>query len=185
MLEWLKNVFSWLESLFGKAGSVVHTVLNDVAGITNVATPIVTELAAIASVSPSPTWLISEIEKWLGTYLKDAPAIAQWVANAQTLSTADILRTAATTALSVLVPSGTAASLINLAVELAYNVFKAAKKAPAMVPAAIPATVPAPIPAAAPVVGSEAAAPAATPVKAIQTAYNPDTNQYENQEIDI
>jgi hypothetical protein len=125
MLTWLKAIGHFFTSLFGKSGNIVQTVLHDVSSFTNLAAPIVAELAAIAKADPNQTGLIANIETWLATYQTDAAKIQGWVTSSQGLSTADVLRSAAQLALSALVPSGTAASLLNLAIELAYNVFKA------------------------------------------------------------
>lgn len=124
MLTWLKTIGHFFSSLFGASGNVVQTILHDISSFVNLAGPIVADLAALAKAQPDQTGLIANIERWIATYQTDAAKVAAWVGEAQKLPISDILRTAATLALSALVPAGTAQSMLNLAIELAYSVFK-------------------------------------------------------------
>ncbi len=124
MFKWVAAVGHFFQSLFGGSGSLVQSVLHDVSSFVNLASPIVADLAAIAKASPTQSGLIAAVEKWIEAYQADAPKIASWVAQAQGLATSDVLRSAAELAMSAIVPAGTAQSTINLAIELAYSVFK-------------------------------------------------------------
>jgi hypothetical protein len=129
-VKFFSAIGHFFSSLFGGAGSTIQKVLHGVSSFVNLAEPIVAELAVIGSAIPGQPALLTTIETWLKKYTQNEPAITAWLASAQTLSTADILRTAATTALSALVPAGTLASDLNLAVELAYSAYKATRPAP-------------------------------------------------------
>lgn len=124
MFSWLKAVGHFFSALFGKSGDIVKVILHDISSFVNLAKPIVAELALIAKLQPVQSDLVKEIEKWLGVYIEDAAKVGAWVAQAETLPYLDVLRSAATLALSALLPAGTASSIINLAIELAYNIFK-------------------------------------------------------------
>lgn len=124
MFTWLKAIGHFFSSLFGTSGSVVQAVLHDVSSFVNLAAPIVADLEALAKAEPNQTGLIASIERWIATYQADAAKVGAWVTQAQGLPINDVLRTAATLALSALVPAGTAQSMLNLAIELAYSVFK-------------------------------------------------------------
>lgn len=124
MLTWFKAVGHFFSSLFGASGSAVQTVLHDVSSFVNLAAPIVADLDALAKAEPTQTGLIASIERWIATYEADAGRVVAWVTQAQGLPLSDVLRTGATLALSALVPAGTAQSMLNLAIELAYSVFK-------------------------------------------------------------
>jgi hypothetical protein len=198
MFKWLSALGAYFQALWGRAGGAIQTVLHDSASIVRVATPIVEELAALAAAAPHRAGLLAEIENWLATYVKDAPAIGAWLDKAQGLPVSDVLRTAATTAVAALVPGGTAESLINLGVELAYNAFKAAR-APGASPAgsaaalaahqaavntiaqqaAAPVTV-GPAPAAA-----EPAPASSAPATVVATVYDEATGQHVNKEIPV
>lgn len=124
MFNWIKAIGRFFSALFGGSGDVVKVILHDIAYAVNLSAPIVAALSTLAQSSPDKSGLIGSIERWLGIYHDDANKIASWVEQAQGLPYLDVIRSAATMALSALVPAGTAASLLNLAIELAYNIFK-------------------------------------------------------------
>lgn len=124
MLSFFKAIGHFFTSLFGNSGKVVQVVLHDVSSFVNLAGPIVAELAAIAKASPDPSGLLTNIEKWITTYESDATVVQNFINSVKDLPYLDILHKAASLALSTLIPAGTANSLINLAIELAYSIFK-------------------------------------------------------------
>lgn len=129
-LNWFKAIGHFFTSLFGGTGPVVQAVLHDASSFINLAAPIVAELANLAKAQPTQTGLIAIIEKWLGAYQADAVKVGSWVSTAQGLPISDVLRSAALLALSSFAPAGTTASLLNLAIEMAYNVFKRQQTVP-------------------------------------------------------
>lgn len=128
-MKFFSAIGHFFSSLFGGSGSTVQKVLHGVSSFVNLAAPIVAELAAITPTASGPGF-ISQVAKVLSLFETDATKVQAWVGSVAGLSDADILRTAATTALSALVPAGALASELNLAVELAYSVYKAMRPAP-------------------------------------------------------
>ena len=142
------NIFSgighFFKSLFGKNSDVAQKVLHDVSSFVSLAEPIVqeveTEVKAINAVDPSAT--LAATVKFLGKYEPDLAKVQTTASSLVGLPTTDLWHSLATIALGTVVPSGTAGSLINLAVELAYNFVKsksAAEATPAPAAAATPA----------------------------------------------
>lgn len=128
----MTNPFSiighWFSSLFHGSGDVVQQVLHGVSSFVNLAAPIVEKLAEIDKALPASAITIAA-QKVLEIYQQDAAVVSNWLASVKDMTdAADILRSAATAALSALVPAGAASSAINLAIELAYSIYKASKK---------------------------------------------------------
>jgi hypothetical protein len=129
-MNFLKSIGHFFTSLFGNNGSTVAKVLHGVSNFVNLAEPIVSELASLSSGFSSSTALIQAIQKWLPLYMTDAKAIAAWSASQDGKSTSEILHSAATTALSAFLPPGALQSDINLAIELAYSIYKKSIQTP-------------------------------------------------------
>ena len=141
------NIFTvighFFASLFGSKGSVVQKVIHGVSSFVNLALPIVEEIdndlkaviVAAPVVGPS---VVGTIEKFLQKHLPDLTEISQIANGLVGQDSADALRTIAVSVLQLLVPAGTSLSLLNLAIELAYNTFKElqASKPAAATPAA-------------------------------------------------
>jgi hypothetical protein len=72
---------------------------------------------------------VQAIEGFLVKYEPDAAKAANLALSLSGLPSADLWKNLAVLALGALVPGGTAASLLNLAVELAYNIYKRSKAA--------------------------------------------------------
>jgi hypothetical protein len=117
-MNFLKSIGHFFTSLFGNNGSTVAKVLHNVSNFVNLAEPIVSELASLSSGFSSSTALIQAIQKWLPIYNQDIKLIKAWGASQDGKTIPDILRSAATMALSSFVPAGTLNSDLNLAIEL-------------------------------------------------------------------
>jgi hypothetical protein len=132
----MKNFFlgiaHFFKSLFGDNGATVQKVLHDVSGFVGIAEPIIQEIEvevkAIIQAGDHNATLTSMLN-FLGKYEPDFNKAKQIADTLSGLPVADILHNLAVLALSTIVPAGTASSLIRMAVELAYNVFKAKKAA--------------------------------------------------------
>ena len=127
------RIGAFFTSLFGEVGKYLQEILTDASKFINLAQPVVAELSVLASAAPDQTTLIKEISKWLGTYETDSSKVASWVASTSGLTTAQILQSAATTAVSALAGGGSTASVLNFAVEAAYQIYQklqAAKTTP-------------------------------------------------------
>jgi hypothetical protein len=118
------RIGSWFKGLFSNFGTTVQEILHGISSAVNLAVPLVTELSGIAAANPTGSALITDIEKWLGKFETDATAVQTWTTSVAGLSTAAILQSAASFALKALVPAGVLQSDINLAIELAYAIFK-------------------------------------------------------------
>jgi hypothetical protein len=137
------NIFSGIShfftSLFGKNADTAQKVLHNVSSFVTLAEPVVaeveTEVKQLAAVDPNAK--LQLVAKFLSKYEPDLAKVASTANSLSGLPEADLLHNLATIALSTLVPSGTAASLVNLAIELAYNIFKT-KSAATAAPAAAP-----------------------------------------------
>lgn len=132
-------VLHFFESLFGKnGGAVAQTVLNDVSSFVTLAEPIVEDVNTIIKAAPQSGTVLA-IEKFLSKYEADATKVASMAQTLAALPAADMWRNAALAALQFVAPAGTAASLLNLAIELAYQIITTKKQAAPM-PAPAPAT---------------------------------------------
>lgn len=127
MFNWFKSVGNFFKKLFGKSGDVVQVVLHDVSAFVIAAEPIVEQVALIASLASGKSELMAKLVGWLHEYEKDAAVVKAWVDAAEGMPSSDVLRSAGVLAVSKLVPEGTSKSLLNLAVEMAYNVYKRSK----------------------------------------------------------
>ncbi len=131
----------FFSSLFGKNADLAQKVIHDAASFANLAEPIVEEITVVvgAASAIAPNAAFTKLSGDLATVVKDEAKVQSFLTAATGYtSTADLLHAAAVFILGQFVPAGTAASLINLAVELAYNISKQkAAVAPAvLVPAA-------------------------------------------------
>lgn len=143
------NIFSsighFLEHLFGANSNVAETILGDVSHIVTLAGPIVADVEADLKTIPQGS-TVAAIEKFLAKYAPDASKVGALAGQLAELSGPDLWRNAAQMALSFLAPAGTAASLLNLAIEFAYQIFQKKQAAAAPAPVAA-APAPAPVPA--------------------------------------
>jgi hypothetical protein len=130
-LTFLEQFF---KSLFGNHGNLAHKILHEAGSFVNLALPIVAEIEAEIKVLPNQGKSIQAIEGFLSKYEPDVAKAAIIAQSLDGLPSADLWKNLAVAALGALVPGGTAASLLNLAVELAYNIYKRSK-AVAPVPA--------------------------------------------------
>jgi hypothetical protein len=132
MFNFFKAIGHFFTSLFGNNGAIAQKVLHDASSFVNLALPIVqgidTELKTVKG-----SVVALDIVKFLDKYLPDVEKAEKLAASFATLPGAQLWRAVATTALQAITPVGISSSLINLAVELAYNIFKqsVAPKAPA------------------------------------------------------
>lgn len=137
------NIFSgishFFQSLFGKNGATAQAVLHNVSSFVTLAEPIVseveTEVKTLVAVDPNAK--LQLIAKFLAKYQPDVAKVASATNSLSSMPDADLWHNLATFALNALVPGGTAGSLINLAIELAYNIFKS-KSAVSTAPSAAP-----------------------------------------------
>jgi flavorubredoxin len=136
------RIGAFFTSLFGSVGKYLQEILSDASKLINLAQPIVAELAILSSAAPDQTTLIKEISKWLSTYESDASKVASWVASTSGMTTAQILQSAATTAVSAVAGTGAAASVLNFAVEAAYQIYQKLQAAKASTVQVPPVTTP-------------------------------------------
>jgi hypothetical protein len=124
-----KDIGHFFGDLFGNNGDAVKTVLHNVSSLVTEAQPIVEAVetdvkAVIAAGAADPKGILATALKFIQKY---EPDLAKAQATANTLAAlplSDMFRDLASFALQTLAPSGTLASSLNLAVELAYSVFK-------------------------------------------------------------
>lgn len=130
-MKFFDAIGHFFKSIFGADSTVVQGVLKEVSSVATLAAPIIqdveTTLKAPAAAGSS---VDQKLLTFLGKYEPDAAKVASTATALAALPVSDMLAKAAQFALATFVPAGTAASLINLAVELAYNVFKAKTAAP-------------------------------------------------------
>jgi hypothetical protein len=142
-MNFFNRIGSWFKSIFAESGTIVQEILHDVSSFTNLAVPLVTELAGIAAAAvPGSSPLVATIATWLGKFVTDATAVESWVTAQAGKTVSATLQSAATTALATLVPAGALRSDLNLAVEFAVAIFKRtspAKTTPAPAAPAAPA----------------------------------------------
>jgi hypothetical protein len=138
------NIFSgiahFFEALFGNNGAVAQKVLHSVSSFTSLAAPIVVEVENdLKSVElTNPSTKLAAVVGFLSKYEPDIEKVTTTANSLMGLSVDNLLHNAAVIALGTVVPGGTAtASLLNLAVELAYNFFKS-KTVPVAVPVIAP-----------------------------------------------
>jgi hypothetical protein len=138
------NIFSvvghFFASLFGAKGGLAQKVLHEAASFVNLAQPIVAEIETEIKALPDQGKSVQAIETFLGKYETDAAKVLNIATTLAALPPADLWKNLAVTALSALAPAGTASSLLNLAVELAYNIFKQSKMAPIALQTTVPTT---------------------------------------------
>lgn len=152
----MNNIFTsfahFFEKLFGAKAAVAEKVLTKTSHIVTLAEPIVVEIEDLIKTAPQDK-VLQAVEAFLVKYEPDLAKVSATAASLAALPSADLWRNAAQIALSSLVPAGTASSLVNLAIEEAYNFYKeekAAKASASATPAAAPAAPvapPAPVPA--------------------------------------
>ena len=120
------SFLSTIEAVFHKAESAEQVVLKDVSSFVDKAAPIVADVETVLKVvAPSDkSGILAAIEKFLTKYEPDVQKVGSVAASLAPLTGSDLFHAAAVAALSLVSPSGAAANLLNLAVELAYNIFK-------------------------------------------------------------
>lgn len=124
------NIFSfiihWFQHVFGAHGENVKKVLEEAAPYVAEAAPIVQDVDLfLKAVEPSDqSGVVAALEKFLSKYEADAEKVAGAVTSLSALPLTDLWHAAAVTALGFILPQGTALSVLNLAVELAYNIAK-------------------------------------------------------------
>lgn len=121
-------------SLFGNKGAIAQKILHEAGSFVNLAGPIVAEVDAEVRALPDQGKSIQSIEGFLKKYESDAAKVSSIAQSLAGLPSADLWHNLAVIALQTLVPAGTAGSLLNLAVELAYNIFKQSRVAPVAAP---------------------------------------------------
>jgi hypothetical protein len=138
----LSSFFAGVEGWFKKEESSVAKVLNRVEPIIKEAEPIVLKIAAVASQVATAELpggaMLTAIEGYLATAVKDSTAIAAFSANNANTSIANLLHNAAVAAVKVLpVADGAVVSDIDTAVQLAYSVIKEQSATPVDAPVVI------------------------------------------------
>lgn len=114
-------------SLFGAKASVAQKVLHEVSSFVQLASPIVAEIETELKASASPD--AAKILVYVQRYEKDSVVAKSFVDSLTGLPVSVIWHNVAVFALASLVPAGTASSLLNLAIEMAYSIFKASPAA--------------------------------------------------------
>lgn len=133
-MSFLTSIGHFFAHLFGASSNEAQKVLSEVSYYVTLAEPVVAEIEDIIKTAPQSGTVLA-IEKFLSKYEPDAEKAASIAGELAKLPSADLWHNAAVLALQTLVPqAGVAASLLNLAVELAYNIFK--QKAAAQQPKA-------------------------------------------------
>ena len=125
-------------SLFGKSAGIAQEVLHDVSSFVQLAEPIVeqVETEIKAQTADTPSSAVSAVAAFLTKYEPNLVRVQAASAALATLPAADLFRNVAVYALQAVAPKGTANSLLNLAVELAYNIYKKKTAAQTAAPAA-------------------------------------------------
>jgi hypothetical protein len=139
-LSFFSVIGHFFSSLFGTNGGLAQKVLHEAGSFVNMAQPIIEEIETEIKSLPDQGKSIQAIEAFLAKYDSDAIKVAGIATSLSGLPAADLWKNLAVTALSALTPAGTAASLLNLAVELAYNIFKQSKMAPIALQTTVPTT---------------------------------------------
>lgn len=116
----------FFEKLFGKKNAdAAEKVLHGVSDFVVKAEPIVADVEAILKAAPA-TGTIHAIAEFIAKYEPDVMKAAKIAATLAPLTGPELFKTAAVAALSIIAPGAGIAptSLLNLAVELAYSIFK-------------------------------------------------------------
>jgi hypothetical protein len=133
------NVFSgiahFFKSLFGPNSTAVQKLLHSISGFVGLAEPIILEvendLKEVIKAGDK-TLALPKIVEFLSRYEPDVAKAGDIANSLSGLPVSDLLHNLAVIALSTVVPAGTATSLVRMAVELAYNIFKSKKAAAAL-----------------------------------------------------
>lgn len=133
-LSFFSVIGHFFTSLFGNNGALAQKILHEAGSFVNLAQPIVAEVEAQIKALPDQGKSVQSIESFLSKYDTDAAKVSTVAQSLSRLPSTDLWHNLAVTALGTLAPKGTAGSLLNLAVELAYNIYKKSKAVP--VPAA-------------------------------------------------
>jgi hypothetical protein len=132
LLTKVEHVEQSIVSLFGSHADLAHVVLKDVSGLLTFAQPIVRavekELKTLATVKPSER--VAQIEKFLAGYSIDLLKNSARIHELATLPAADLYKGAAVLALTKWAPANAETSLLNLAIEWAYSIFKVMRRSP-------------------------------------------------------
>jgi hypothetical protein len=132
-MKFFDAIGHFLKSLFGADSTVVQTVLHDVSSVATLAAPIIADVETnLKPAAAAGSSVSAELLTFLGKYDKDAAKVATTANTLAALPVTDMLAKAAQFALATFVPAGTATSLINYAVEFAYQIFKK-KAAPVVI----------------------------------------------------
>lgn len=130
----MKNIFSvighFFASLFGAKGALAQKILHDASSFVTLAEPIVAEVETEIKALPDQGKSVQAIEGFLAKYEADSGKVSSIAQTLSGLPVADLWHNLAVIALQALAPQGTATSLLNLAVELAYNLYKQSKATP-------------------------------------------------------
>lgn len=132
LLSIFSSIGHFFETVFGKFGSTVHSVLLKSAGYVNIALPIIEEIAGIeAAVLPGGN-LKDELTKWLGTIVTDTTAVQGWVTSAANMTNAQLMQSAAGFVMQATnqLPAGALKTDINFAIELAVQIFNTVNPTP-------------------------------------------------------
>lgn len=123
-MSFFSSIGHFFEKLFGEDSTVVEKVLTSASSIVTLAEPVVAGIETELKTLPqTPT--LQVIAAFLAKYMPEAQNVATEADGLSKLSGAALWQGIASTVLTYLSPAGTAASLINLAIELAYGVLKA------------------------------------------------------------
>jgi hypothetical protein len=132
-MKFFDAIGHFFKSLFGADSTVVQTVLHEVSSVATLAQPIIADVEAnLKAPAAAGSSIETKLLAFLGKYDGDVAKVATTATALAALPVADMLAKAAQFALATFVPAGTAASLINYAVEFAYQVFKT-KTAPVVI----------------------------------------------------
>jgi hypothetical protein len=110
-----------IKDLFGGNSNILESVLHDVSTFVSKAEPIVEDVNTVIKAAPQ-SGVVLAIEKFLSKYEADAVKVASMAQNLAALPAADMFRKAALAALQLVSPAGTAVSLLNTAIEIAYQI---------------------------------------------------------------
>ena len=137
-MGWWSPIEHFFVAIFGKSADAAQKVLHNASSFIQLAEPIVeeidTDVKAQAIANPSAT--MAAVSKFLTKYEPNVVRVESTVAAFATLPAADLWRNVALFALQAVAPKGTASSLLNLSIELAYNVFKSKSASQTAAPAA-------------------------------------------------
>lgn len=116
------SLWHFLERLFGKAATEVEWLLKQVNAYTPKVMEVVATLAAIASANPND--VTNKIVEYLKEFGVAEEKVSAWVNAHLNSNGGEALHDAAALIIANIFPVGTAANILNFAIELAYGAFK-------------------------------------------------------------